>query len=102
MGTKERIYLITFLFSFCTFLISPSVFILLQDDTDVAYFFNISEEEENKEESMEKDMDENFICHFQVIEWAYNSSEAGVFFHLQPVCHDVFRAPVLPPPEFRV
>lgn len=74
--------------------------VLLQEDTDIGYFYNAAEEEENsKDEGKEKDMDEIFMLHFQDIEWTYAWVVTGVFFHLQPEGYTVIHTPVLPPPE---
>ena len=83
MRTKERIYLFTFLFSFCTFIISPSVLVLLEDKADIAYFFNVAEEEENKEEGKEKDMNENFMLNFCELDILCFYPDIQSFFHLQ-------------------
>lgn len=74
--------------------------ILLEDDSDIAYFFNAAEEEENKEEGKEKDMNENFMLSFHDLEMVGFYPEVNLFFHLQISGEDVFQVPVLPPPEY--
>ena len=73
--------------------------ILLEDDQDIAYFFNVTEEEENKEEGKEKEMNESFLLHFHDMEMLCYYQDITVFFHLQKKEEDVFQVPVLPPPE---
>ena len=72
---------------------------LLEEHQDIAYFFDVAEEEENKEEGKEKDMNENFVLHFHDLEMVSFYPDTRVFFHLQTEGEDVFQAPVLPPPE---
>lgn len=100
MKTKERIYLFTFLFSFCTFIISPSILVLLEEHQDIAYYFNVAEEEESKEEGKEKEMNESFVLQSHDLDIGCLYAEYRVFFHLQPMEDEIFLSPVLPPPEF--
>lgn len=99
MKTKERLYLFIFLLSFCTFIISPSILVLLEEQADVAYYFNTAEEEEKKEEGKEKDMIEYFVFSFSQSDIACSFSETKGFFYRQKPGADFFVVPVLPPPE---
>lgn len=99
MNTKERLYLYVFLLSFCTFIISPSILVLMEDQADVAYFFNAAEEEEKKEEGKEKDMKEHFIFAFPKADIAFIQAEVKGFYYLQEFAEDLFHDPLLPPPE---
>ncbi len=73
--------------------------ILLEDESDIAYFFNVAEEEENKEEGKEKDMNENFMISFLEMDMLCFYPDVTSFFHLPVFGEDVFQSPVLPPPE---
>ena len=73
--------------------------VLLEEQSDIAYFFNAAEEEENKEEGKEKDMKETFMSPFQELELSYFFMDEEPYFHLHPEGYDVFFVPVLPPPE---
>lgn len=91
MKTKALI----FLFIFASFLVTPTLVCIINDQVDIAYAFSLAEEENKtaKEVKLDTDIGGSFFSIFE----AY---EITLFAHLNQAIKPVYLNLISPPPKF--